>query len=336
MAYTLKNDLRGLDFHDSTLMNAVRTWSTITLTFRSAVVIGHSCPELKNRTPCKLNLGEDRYAAPELTLRLKGVGELNVLMGGCWKDGGWEYPPRNLEKEELPDFFRAIPEGGSGNHVYDLTWEEGRLTLGVWLDARTNYYELTCTVKTVTATWDSYGDIAWYVSHHRKKYPLRFTFGAIDGKSLRGYTMLPDLLPALEPVFLSHNWLVTDCYCNRDNPIWDAEDREGCCWLTGKELVEFAKTDNTQFIGAVFSGFSPEITREQVLSHPLPNWENPGYWYTPLHLQHPLANVEMTPWDSTYLLFLSHDERLVRQFRASFPKSEDLLEHIRSWEEEKK
>lgn len=337
MAYRLKNDLTGLYFHDSTLINAVKAWNTLTLTIRSAVVIGHSCPELKNWTPCKQNLGEDRYAAPELTLGLEGVRELNVLKGGCWKDGGWEYPPRNLEKEELPDFFRAIPEGGLYNHVNGISWEDGKLTLGVWLDARTNFYELTCTVKTVTASWESYGDIAWYVSHHRKKYPVIPTFGAIDGESLRWFTMLPDLLPALEPVFLSHNWLVTDCCCNRDNPIWDAEDRDGYCWLTGKELVEFAKTDNTQFIGAVFSGFSPDIPLARILEQKdLPVWESPSFWYEPLNLQHPLANVELVPWDSTDLLFLSHDKSLVDQFQADFPKSIDLVDKIRSCEEGRK
>ena len=333
MPYKLHGDLTGLYFHDSSLVKATRYWNTIFLTFSSAVVIGHSCPELKHWTPCKLNLGEDRHAAPELTLRLEGVKELGILLGGIWKDGRWEIPPRNLEEREFPDFFNAVPEGGFGNHVNDLTWENGKLTLGVWLDARANYYELTCVPKTVTATWDSYGDVAWYVEGYRKKFPMRFTFGAIDEKSLKWYTQLSDLLPALESVFLSHNWLVTDVSCNRDNPIWDAEDREGFCWLTGRELVEFAKTDHSQFIGAVFSGFSPEITKEQVLEHPMPNWENPGYWYTPLHLQHPLANVELTPWDSTYLLFLSHDKALVEQFRAAFPKSENLADHIRSYEE---
>lgn len=336
MPYKLKNDLTGLSFHDSSLIKAQRYGDAIFLTFSSAVVIGHSCPELKHWTPCSLNRGEDRHAAPELTLRLEGVTELSILKGGTWRDGGWVIPPRYLQEREFPDFFQAVPRGGFGNHVYDLTWEDGKLTLSVWLDAQPDYCELTCVPQTVTATWDSYGDIAWYVEGYRKRFPLRFTFGAIDHESLKWYTMLPDLLPALESVFLNHNWLVTDISCNRDNPIWDAEDRDGYCWLTGQELVEFARTDHSQFIGAVFSGFSPELTLEQVLEHPLPNWENPGYWHTPLHLQHPLANVEMTPWDSTYLLFLSHDEPLVRRFRAAFPKSEDLVDHIRSYEEGKK
>lgn len=333
MPYKLKNDLTGLYFHDSSLVKVKRYGDTIFLTFESAVVIGHSCPELKHWTSCNLNLGEDRHAAPKLTLRLAGVKELKILKGGTWRDGGWVIPPSYLLQQEFPDFFRAVPGGG---FVNDLTWADGTLTLGVWLDALANYYELTCAPKAVTACWDSYGDVAWYVDRYRKKHPISPTFGAIDGKSLKWYTMLPDLLPALESVFASHNWLVTDCSCNRDNPIWDAEDRDGYCWLTGKELVGFAKSDNSQFIGAVFSGFPPEITREQVLAHPLPNWENPGYWYTPLHLQHPLANVELTPWDSTYLLFLSHDEKLIRQFRTAFPRSEDLADHIRSYEEGRK
>ena len=70
--------------------------------------------------------------------------------------------------------------------------------------------ELTCVPSAVTAAWDCYGDVAWYVEGYRKKFPLCFTFGAIDGKSLKWYTQLSDLLPALESVFLSHNWLVTD------------------------------------------------------------------------------------------------------------------------------
>lgn len=333
MPYKRINDLTGLYFHDAELVKAAHYCNALSLTFVSAVVIGHSCPELKHWIPCKLNRGEDRYARPELTLTLEGVEELSILKGGTWKDGGWVIPPRYLEEREFPDFFKAVPAGGFGNQVCDLTWEDGKLTLSVWLDAQPDYCELICVPKKVTAAWDGYGDTAWYVEGYRKKYPLTPTFGAIDQGSLRGYTVLCDLLPALESVFLSHNWLVTDCYCNQDNPIWDAEDRDGYCWLTGQELLELAKNDHSQFIGAVFSGFPPNVTREQILEHPLPLWEHSGYWHTPLHLQHPLANVEMTPWDSTYLLFLSHDEKLVRQFRAAFPKSMDLVEKIRSYEE---
>lgn len=335
MPYKLKNDLTGLYFHDSSLMKAQRHGDTIFLTFESAAVIGHSCPELPHWTPCKLNLGEDRHAAPNLYLCLEGVKELKILEGGSWRDGGWAVPPRYLQEKEFSKVFQAIPEGGFGNNVQDLTWEGGTLTLGVWLDALHNYYELTCIPRSVTATWDSYGDVAWYVEAYRKKHPITPTFGAIDQDSLKWYTMLPDLLPAMESVFLSHNWLVTDVSCNMDNPIWDTMEQDGYCWLTGQALLDFAKTDNSQFINAVFSGFPPETKREQVLAHPMPSWDNPGYWYRPLHLQHPLANVELTPWDSSCLLFLSHDKSLVDQFRAAFPKSHDLAEHIQSYESRK-
>lgn len=334
MAYVLKNDLRSIDFHDSCLTNAVFRGGCITLTFRSAVVIGHSCPELKTRIPCPLNRGEDRYAAPELVLRLEGVKELSVLKGGCWRGEVQVYPPRKLEAEELPGFFADIPKGGAGNHVNGVTVDkDGLLTLGFWLDAQMNYFELTCVPRFITAEWDSYGKVAWYVEHHRKKYPVRPVFGAIDWESLRGYTLLRDLLPALEQTMERYNWLITDCYCNKDNPIWDAEDRDGYCWLTGQELVEFAKTDNTQFIGGVFSGFPKEIPLERILEEPLPVWEQPGFWYEPLNLQHPLAQVEVVPWDSTYVLVLSRDLADVDRFRAHFPKSQDLRDHIRAYEE---
>ena len=338
MAYTVTNDLRSLDCHDAVLTDAVWQDSRITLTFHQAVVIGHSCPELENRIPCPMNPGEDRYAAPELTVQLDGVRQLSVLRGGCWKNDVQVYPPRTLTPAELPGFFAMVPRRGFVNHVYDMTWgEDGVLTLSFWLDADVNYYELSCVPGSVAARWDDYGAIAWYVDHYRQKQAARRqppVYGAIDCGSLRGYTMLRDLVPALADTFTRYNWLVTDCYCSKDNAVAEADRREGYCWLTGRELVEFAERDDSQFIGAVFSGFPERVTLEQVLAHPLPVWESPSFWYEPLTLQHPLSQVELVPWDSTYLLFLSRDKAAVDHFRRQFPKAGNLLEHIRTCRKE--
>lgn len=330
MTYTLKDDLRSIDFHDSILTGAELAGDTLTLTFRRAVIIGHSCPELESHIPCPLNDGEDRYAAAELVLRLEKVQDLTVLSQS-------RLLFRTLVPGQLPGFFQTIRENPLQNHVNGLSLEgSGVLTLNFWLQPHGKFYELTCTPGSFTAGWDAYGKIAWYVEHHRKKYPVRPVYGAIDGESLRSYTLLRDLLPAMEPVLKAYNWLVTDCVCNTVNRIADRIERMGYCWMTGDELVEFAKTDSTQFIGGVFSGFSKDTAPERVLEEELPVWEQPGFWYEPLNLQHPLARVELVPWDSTYVLALSRDKDVIDRFRAALPKSEDLTNYIHSREEGKR
>ena len=45
-------------------------------------------------------------------------------------------------------------------------------------------------------------------------------------------------------------------------------------------------------------------------------------------MQHPLAELEIVPWDSTYALLFSREKTLVDQFRTGYPQSEDLASFI--------
>lgn len=154
-------------------------------------------------------------------------------------------------------------------------------------------------------------------------------YGAIDGESHRFYSYLHDIFPAIQNAQRDYNWLITDSYCNMANPIDREIDRQGYCWISGKELTAFALEDRTQWIGGVFSGFDKRIPLEEVLKHPLPVWEHPGFWDNPLTMQHPLAAVEIVPWDSSYTLLLSKNEAIIGDFRRAYPKSEDLAEYNR-------
>ena len=149
-------------------------------------------------------------------------------------------------------------------------------------------------------------------------------YGVIDGNSHRFYTYLQNVFPAIRNAQRSYNWLVTDCFCNVSNPIQEEIDRQGYCWLSGEDLTRFAQQDQTQWIGAVFSGFEKDIPLSEILKYPLPEWEHPGFWYNPLTLQHPLATVELVPWDSAYTLLLSKNRQLIGDYRQAYPKSQDL------------
>ncbi len=75
----------------------------------------------------------------------------------------------------------------------------------------------------------------------------------------------------------------------------------------------------------MFSGFSKEITLEEVLKYNLPFADgNIGYWIDDVVLQHPLADIEIVAWDSSLTLFISKKDSLVQKFRQHFPLSEDL------------
>lgn len=149
-------------------------------------------------------------------------------------------------------------------------------------------------------------------------------YGVIDSGSHKFYTYLRDVFPAIQNAQQNYNWLITDCDCNMSNPIWEEIDRQGYCWITGEALTAFAQQDKTQWIGAVFSGFEKDIPLAEILKYPMPVWEHSGFWHNPLTLQHPLATVEIVPWDSTYTLLLSKNEQIIADFRRAYPNSRDL------------
>ena len=149
-------------------------------------------------------------------------------------------------------------------------------------------------------------------------------YGVIDENNRAFYTYLQDVFSAIGPIQREYNWLVTDCDCNICNPVYEESYHRGYCWITGDELTEFAGTDKTQWLGAVFSGFEKDVPLEKILEHPLPVWEHPGFWQNPLTLQHPLAQVEIVPWDACCILLLSKDREITERFLRSCPQSQDL------------
>lgn len=158
-------------------------------------------------------------------------------------------------------------------------------------------------------------------------------YGLIDEKGKRFYTYLRDVFPAIRNAQRDYNWLITDSFCNMPNPIDEEIARRGYCWITGEELTSFARQDATQWIGAVFSGFEKDIPLDQILESPLPVWEHPGFWDNPLTLQHPLATVEIVPWDGCYTLLLSKNKKLISDYQQAYPNCQDLFAYNKRWAE---
>lgn len=149
-------------------------------------------------------------------------------------------------------------------------------------------------------------------------------YGAINEKGETWYTRMAKVFDAIKDRQIGYNWLITDidgvpekitaCFSNKDY-----------CWLTGEELSQIVREDDWQWVWAVLSGFEKSITLSEVLKYPKPYADMyGGFWKTPISIQHPLATIEIVPWDSTSTLFFSKQKDLVDDFLNFFSLSQDL------------
>ncbi len=152
-------------------------------------------------------------------------------------------------------------------------------------------------------------------------------YGVIEEKAEKFYTYLPKIFDAIGNVQGNYNWLITDCSCNITIPIEMEVEKNGYCWISGEELTEVVTKEHIQWIFAVLSGFPKDIPLEDVLKYPLPLSQIPSFWQNPISIQHPLAEIELVPWDSCRTLLFSRDKLLVDRFRAAYPESQDLNDY---------
>lgn len=169
-------------------------------------------------------------------------------------------------------------------------------------------------------------------------------YGVIDEKSKRYYTYLKDVFAAIGNRQTEFNWLITDTEivahskeldALNTNVQWQHESGKPVAvpapefyFLSGEELTAIVSQDNSQWIWGVLSGFDKSVSMEDILKYPLPESNGyEGFWKNPPSIQHPLASVEIVPWDSSLVLVLSKDKEIVDSFRAAFPQSKELSEY---------
>lgn len=153
-------------------------------------------------------------------------------------------------------------------------------------------------------------------------------YGAIIEKGEPYYTDLRKVFDAIGNAQTQYNWLITDCECYPQSSDTNALLAQKYCWLSGQALTSIVDREDFQWIWAVLSGFRQDILLEEVLKHPLPRADGyRGFWKNPLSIQHPLAEVELVPWDSSLTLIYSQRKEIVDSFRNYFPLSEDMTSY---------
>ncbi len=149
-------------------------------------------------------------------------------------------------------------------------------------------------------------------------------YGAINDKGEHWYTQMGRVFDAIKNKQAEYNWLITDIDCVPQK-IEELCNGKDYCWITGEELSKIVREDDQQWVWAVLSGFNKNIALSEVMQYPKPYARDyEGFWRNPLSIQHPLAIIEIVPWDSSLTLFFSRKADLVNDFLKFFPLSEDL------------
>lgn len=162
-------------------------------------------------------------------------------------------------------------------------------------------------------------------------------YGAINAKGEKYYTYMKKLFEAIGNRQTEFNWLITDCICYPDDPKTDAMLSKDYCWISGDELTEIIAQEDFQWIWAVLSAFDKSVAFEDVLKYDLPRAEDyVGFWSRPISMQHPLARIEIVPWDSSMTMLFSDDKGIIDSFRATYPYSEDFEAYLDRLDGERK
>lgn len=154
---------------------------------------------------------------------------------------------------------------------------------------------------------------------------MAVVYGAIIEKGEPYYTDLRKVFDAIGNTQTQYNWLITDCVCYPQSADINELLSQTYCRLSGPALTSIVDQEDFQWVWAVLSGFRQDIPLEEILKHPLPYADGyRGFWKNPLSIQHPLAEVEIVPWDSSLTLIYSQHRGMIDSFRNYFPLSEDM------------
>jgi len=139
------------------------------------------------------------------------------------------------------------------------------------------------------------------------------------------FTNLGEAFDVLDNEVREYNWLLSNYECNvyPSKKIPMNNDKQ-FLWFNGDEFVDILKEHNIQFIWGVATAYAKDIPLKEILKYPLPFADgNPAFWEMETTMQNPLADIELVPWDSGFLLVFSKSKEVIERFAKEYPDSSD-------------
>ena len=130
-----------------------------------------------------------------------------------------------------------------------------------------------------------------------------------NNNDYNGFMM--EVLNSLGGKELDYNWLVTDIETYfLDNDY---------LFLSTKELFDLIEKNNDpQWIWGVFSAIPNKYSKEEVLKYDFPFANNHRDLWKAAIIQHPLADIEIISYDSSFLTIVSKSDKYIDMLRKTF------------------
>lgn len=131
------------------------------------------------------------------------------------------------------------------------------------------------------------------------------------------YTDMLKVIKAIGGKNLNYNWLITEIETSTGDYF-----KDDYIILTNEELLDKLESKKIQWIWGTFSAIPKKYKQEEILKYNLPGVENIDK--KEIKPQHPLAEIEIIAYDSTFVQIIAKDE-IAEKFKRMYLKSKEKL-----------
>ena len=131
------------------------------------------------------------------------------------------------------------------------------------------------------------------------------------------YTDMLKVIKAIGGKNLDYNWLITEIETSTGDYFED-----DYIILTNEKLLDKLESKKIQWIWGTFSAIPKKYKQEEILKYNLPGVENIDK--KEIKPQHPLAEIEIIAYDSTFVQIIAKDE-IAEKFKRIYPRAKEKL-----------
>lgn len=132
------------------------------------------------------------------------------------------------------------------------------------------------------------------------------------------YTDILKVVNAIGGRSLNYNWLITEIETNTGDYFY-----EEYVILSNDELLDNLENKKIQWIWGTFSAIPKKYKQEEILKYNLPGVENIDK--KEIKIQHPLAEIEIIAYDSTFVQLIAKDKTIAEKFKKLYKKAYTTL-----------
>lgn len=132
------------------------------------------------------------------------------------------------------------------------------------------------------------------------------------------YTDILKVVNAIGGRSLNYNWLITEIETSTGDYFY-----EEYVILSNDELLDNLENKEIQWIWGTFSAIPKKYKQEEILKYNLPGVENIDK--KEIKIQHPLAEIEIIAYDSTFVQLIAKDKTIAEKFKKLYKKAYTTL-----------